>query len=366
VLRVVDHGVQVIALRGDQVSGVYGVQVATDPTPFLSTIVATSAALVAIIGGLLVARFVGLDSDQRGSRKVLADAVERLEVARGRARGAWQNVLRWDASDFFRTRAIVKAVLDNGVVSPDELMRIASWSHAPDELAPFAAEVAEEAKRARETLTGRIGSLDLFWEDYRRRRHDLPEIRWPRVWGHVYDSIVKQLAEAEEARRKAAPPKGPFESLAAGLDTRQLVNPSMIRAAAAPSTDYRATEARRHDELIASHERASQQVEDYEAELVRLRQEHAEIVRPDARLWWGIAILIIFTALGVALPLWVMSQGPHDLAPVRWVFYPFAGSLAALIIYIVVYLVQLTRADRRENQSPWSCVLGARIKMWSG
>ena len=321
---------------------VYGVHVPTDPAPFLSTIVATSAALVAIIGGLLVARFVGLDSDQRGSRKVLADAAERLEVARGRARSSWRNVLRWDAGDFFRTRAIVKAVVDDGVVSPDELMQMASWSHAPDELAPFAAEVAEEAKRARETLTGRISNPDLFWEDYRRRRPDLPEIRWPRVWEHVYDSIVKQLAEAEEARRKAAPPKSPFESLAAGLDTRHLVSARTLGAAAAPSTDYRATEARRHDELIASHERAAQHVEDYEAELVRLRQEHAEIVRPDARLWWGIVILIIFTVLGVVLPLWVMTTGPRDLAAVRWVFYPFIGSLAALIGYIVVYLVQLT------------------------
>ncbi len=140
--------------------------------------------------------------------------------------------------------------------------------------------------------------------------------------------MVKQLAEAEEARRKAAPPKSPFERLAAGLDTRQLVSARTLGAAAAPSTDYRATEARRHDELIASHERAAQQVEDHEAELVRLRQEHAEIVRPDARLWWGIAILIIFTALGVALPLWVMSQGPQNLAPVRWVFYPLTNVTA--------------------------------------
>ena len=40
-----------------------------DPNLFLSTIAAVSAALVAIIGGLLVARFVGLDSDQRTSRR---------------------------------------------------------------------------------------------------------------------------------------------------------------------------------------------------------------------------------------------------------------------------------------------------------
>ena len=67
----------------------------TDPTPFLSTIVTTSAALVAIIGGLLVAKFVGLDSEERSSRKVVADAAERLEVARTREQVAWREVLRW-------------------------------------------------------------------------------------------------------------------------------------------------------------------------------------------------------------------------------------------------------------------------------
>lgn len=110
---------------------------ATDPTPFLSTIVATSAALVAIIGGLLVARFVGLDSDQRGSRKVLTDADDRLMLARTRERAAWQEVLRWDADEFFNSRTVVKAIVDQGVTSVDDLTRIASWRHTPAELDPF-------------------------------------------------------------------------------------------------------------------------------------------------------------------------------------------------------------------------------------
>lgn len=110
----------------------------TDPTPFLSTIVATSAALVAIIGGLLVARFVSLDSDQRASRKILTDAAERLEVAKGRAESARQNVLRWEADEFFRRREVVRAVVDTGVTSADELVKMAYWPYAPDELAPFA------------------------------------------------------------------------------------------------------------------------------------------------------------------------------------------------------------------------------------
>lgn len=89
-----------------------------DPAPFLSTIITTSAALVAIIGGLLVARFISLDSDQRTSRKVLTSARERLDVARRRVQTAWGSILRWDADDFFSGPEVVEAVLDQGVASP--------------------------------------------------------------------------------------------------------------------------------------------------------------------------------------------------------------------------------------------------------
>jgi hypothetical protein len=65
-------------------------------------------------------------------------------------------------------------------------------------------------------------------------------------------------------------------------------------------------------------------------------------VRPDARLWWGVGILVIFAISGVGLPAWVMSRGPDNLASVSWLFWPFAISLVLLIGYIVVYLAKLT------------------------
>jgi len=110
------------------------------------------------------------------------------------------------------------------------------------------------------------------------------------------------------------------------------------------STDARGTAARRRDGLVTAHQVAQQQVQDYEAESRRLQEAHAEIVRPDARLWWGVGIVVLFAAAGVALPLWIMAQGPKDLASVRWLFWVFACALAALLAYIVVYLADLTRA----------------------
>ena len=250
--------------------------------------------------------------------------------------------------------------MDRGTVSAAELMRIVGWRHEPDELAPFATEVTEEADRAREAITPRIRSDDVFWSDFRRRCTDLPEIRWPRVWAHVYDGIARERDAAEkaaaDARRRAAPPKSPMERELEILNDwprrEQQQRALMTKLAVIePPADYVAIAARRSDDLLANHERAQQQVVDLEAELRRLEQEHADIVQPDARLWFGVGILIVFTILGVVVPLGVMATGPRNLSPVRWVLYLFIGSLALLIGYIVVYLVQLTR-NKQDQPTP--------------
>jgi hypothetical protein len=332
-----------------------------DPTAFLSAIVTVGATLAAIIGGLLVAKFVGLDADQRASRKILADARDRLDRARQRAQAAWRAILRWDAGSFFGTPQVVEVVVDQGVVSASELMRMADWRHDLDELAPFVVEVVEEVGAAREAIGSRFGSGDVFWSDFRRRHPDLPEIRWPSVWANVYYSVARERDAAEaaaaEARRRAGPPKSTLErslDFMNGTMNRGQQQGAYIATFAPPrdQTDYGAIEARRADELRASHARAQQQVEDLEAELDRLEKEHAEIARPDARLWAAAVILVILTIVGIVIPLGVMATGPRDLAQVRWVLYPFLGSLALLIGYIVWYLAKLTQTKDKSDGKP--------------
>lgn len=154
-------------------------------------------------------------------------------------------------------------------------------------------------------------------------------------------------------RRKAAVARAPLSfqlsAMAESVSTMPPSTRAMIRAVgSAARTDIRATAARRYDGLVAAHQVTQQQVQDYEGELWRLQAAHSEIVRPDVRLWWGVGIVVVFAAVGVALPLWIMAQGPKDLASVRWLFWVFAGALTALLAYIIAYLAQLTR----NKQSP--------------
>ncbi|MFD0287707.1 hypothetical protein [Streptomyces lutosisoli] len=53
------------------------------------------------MGGLLVARSVTLDAKQEGTRRVLADAMARGDVAKARAEEARQERLEFEIDDFF-------------------------------------------------------------------------------------------------------------------------------------------------------------------------------------------------------------------------------------------------------------------------
>jgi hypothetical protein len=234
-----------------------GAHVTIDPTPFLSAIVTVSVALVAIVGGLLIARFVSLDSDQRTSRTILTGARERLRLAQGREQEAWRAILRWDAGSFFARPQVIEAVVDQGVRSSAELMRMADWSHDPDELTPFVAEVAEEVGRARDAISARMRSGDVFWGDFRRRT-GLSEVPWPWVWAHVFDDVARERDAKEkeevEARRRAAPPKSAMEramdEMSEAASNIQRQRDLMTRLAVPlPQTDSAATAARRSDEL---------------------------------------------------------------------------------------------------------------------
>jgi hypothetical protein len=135
----------------------------------------------------------------------------------------------------------------------------------------------------------------LGWEEFRRDTPDLPETNWDLAWELVFDQIAEQRPRAS------------------ARFSQYLSSPVLARVLIPrPPTDWGAIRARRRDELVASKERAAQQVEDLEGEVHRLRQARDALVRPQG-LGWGLAILGYFTVVGVVLPVLLMSSG-KDLA----------------------------------------------------
>lgn len=318
--------------------------VGTDPSAFLTTLITTSAALVAIIGGLLIARFVGLDSEEQGTRRVLEDAAGRLAAARHRAGRALKALQDHDARDFLNDADVLDD-LCAGVTEPETLRRRASCSLSDPELSPYITEIVNEIARARDTLAAQVTAEDGSWYQFRRNTPNLPEIRWPRVWAKVFDEVSARRAKEESRKQEEARRRGRITGLNtatwAQLGAAAQASRSMAQRMA-QSPEYWQIRASRHDQLAVANQRAQQQAEDYQDEYRRLQHAHQEIVRPDRRLWSGVAILIAFTIVGVAWPMLTMSTGPTTLTQVHWLIYPFTTALGVLLVYIVIYLWQLT------------------------
>jgi hypothetical protein len=304
----------------------------TDPAPFLSTIAASSAGMVAIIGGLLVARFVTLDSEQQGAQQLLDDAQSRLATAQSRADEASRRLHSRYVYDFFETKVI--AAVGNGTNSARELMKIGPGTRLTDEeIREVVTELNKEFAVARVTLPKLIPERskdDAYeeWEDFRNRITGLPETGWDMVWEVVYYEL-----------RYPPKPQSGSHSLLGGTPL------SVFAGLRAP--EYVSLEIQQEDALRAAVDRAKQQLEDIGAEAAHLQRARDAVVRPQG-LGWGLLVLAAFTLVGVIIPLWIMSRAPKNLSPTlgETVFWMFAAGLLLLLGYMTRLALKLSRGKR--------------------
>jgi len=306
--------------------------VPTDPAPFLSTITTASSALVAIVGGLLVARFVTLGSEQEGAQRVLVDAEARLAVVKTRAEEAHGKRLHFDL-DYFFSREVIVAV-SNGVVDAARLREVGRYSVLTDaEIENYAVVVAEELSRAGETCRALLSSDGMpepsGWEDFRRTHPEL-QIEIEEAW-----EIKFAVLTLPPVRSRNLPGLG-FGRLPSMVTSESLSDAVILRR------------GMRRDALKAQEERSQQQLEDLEGEVARLRQAREAIVRPKG-LALGLVILIFFTVVGVAVPLFIMSTAPKDLTSTMadTVFSLFTAGLVALLCYMTVLALRLQASGSR-------------------
>lgn len=312
-----------------------------DPTPFLSTIAATSATMVAIVGGLLVARYVAIASEQEGTDRLLSDVRMRLARAVIQARGARDLLRDWSVTEFFEAKVI--HAIGEGEQDIHALRRIGDPTLlTDDELTKVVQEVTAAFAEARSTLPRLLadstGDGYVEWEHFKHaHRSVLPEIQPDRTWQNL---VWQDAYETSLLGTEPAEPQPPRPDWSASL-----VRPFLRALPVEPAYVIRGLE--RRDSLQSNLARADQQVEDIKYELVRLTQERKRIVRPQG-LGWGLAVLGYFTLVGVISPLWLMSRGPDRLTAHlgESVFWTFASGLALLLVYMAALALRLARGRR--------------------
>ena len=297
----------------------------TDPGPFLSTIAECSATLVAIVGGLLVARFVTLTSEREGVQKLIEEADSRLTTARNREEAARRRLYRWDVREFFGYGVLYD--IRNGRRDVRELR--ADHGYTPltdDEMEEAIASIVDEFSRAHTTLSQLVaaenGGYYPEWDEFRLSQPQLPVAQWDHVWDIEYEALVRPPKRVEQPSYLA----------------------TTVSSIALPmQPEYVKLSAERRDALQVDLERAAARIQDIDEGITHLQRRREAIARPRG-LGLGLIVLGYFTLVGVGIPLFILSGSPQNMSSTQTatVFWFFASGLALLLGYMTVLAIRLS------------------------
>jgi hypothetical protein len=242
-----------------------------DPNPFLSTVAAVSATLVAIIGGLLVARFVTITSEQESGQQLIDDAQGRLATAREREKVANDTFVDWEINNFFEN-AVISDICDGERDIEALRDRARSYTNLTDhELTEVVQNIAHEFDAAKSLLRPLVVSVEggdepSSWDEFRKSIPTKIETNWELVWELSYEEVFRS----------------PGSRMHTVLRARRQLPFSVVPT----PPEYVKLKEERRDAMRAEIQRRRQQVEDIDGEVARLERSHRAIVRPKG-LGWG-------------------------------------------------------------------------------
>ena len=270
-----------------------------DPNWLLSTTAGSSAALVAIVGGLLVSRVVAQRSSRESLRRRSEELAAQIGALTTQLGEVGEELLRRDAVDFIH-EAADDLVASKGRIGLERLMR----RHDPrdrdaGELRPF----VEEASGA---------VAEAFERDDPGVMLETGTDRYARLYARLCDALGAEPDEDEGGR----PQEAPF-TLKQEEAYRQLL--------------------RDQQSLGGDLRTRGQEQAQVDAALAGLADPRG--------FWPGLAVLLWFSVAGCLVPLVLMALGPERMGAAGGlgVVALFASGLAALTVYLAVEVRRLSR-----------------------
>lgn len=293
-----------------------------DEGSLLATLAQSSAAVVAIVSGLLVSRLVQLSSEREGLRRQFVraqDELKHLSVAYNEAHGCRLT----NSQAVFRSRVtddLIEADLatfDRDAFLADKIPRGSSAEEMAPYLDDLVAEIAQvKAAVMKHVRPGDVNTLEL--DDLRQRGLKVPEAQ-----ENLYYSALNGVTEQLPAPRAY----DGFSITAPRFAIGNVINPVS-----------RSAELRRLDDSIHDEQDLRNRKTMLEGEVARLQREIDIIGRPTG-VTSAILILAIYSVLGIVAPVIVMGLGLDTLAAwLEWLLVGlFVLGLAAVLAYIFWY-----------------------------
>lgn len=322
----------------------------------LSSTAQSSAALVAIIGGLQGARYVSLHAEQQAARRRRDDLARRASAAAARLAEQQLRLDRYGVDNVLLTDDIFELVVKNDFeVTVDDALSV---SDGDDTGLPAAllrerlGQLCASLRAARDRLVELVPESEEHpsWDMFRRANEVLPDEDG--AWRWMYQKVVEaRTDEARKRRREAERRRDPFGSSMSDLvrssSLTRLTSPEAyaIRSLRAQSMDQ-AHEAR----LIDYRDDAQRINEQLRDELQAADAHLADVEQPEGfRL--ALQVLAVLTAVGVVMPTAIMATGAQKLAPLVRVAVAgaFFAGVALLLRYLFVYAAYLSDRHKRQH-----------------
>lgn len=311
--------------------------VTADVNWLLTSVAQGSAAMIAIVGGLLVSRYVGLHTEQEAAGRRVVELDARAKDAEQRIASAQDELAEFEADVVLHDTRVLEALL-GGPISVDEALARAGLAREGFDQTIFAGRitvVAAELSKAVRSMRGLIGEADSYprWATFWAEHLELP-VADAFVWEWAYEttctSIVTRRTEAADTyARQVLLPK--------------LLERQQIMATVRPNAD------------VIPHGRLREQLHTATADSAALRAEASlaretlDASRQPEGFSLALQVLSVLAITGVAFPVVVMA---FEVTSLTWgmratVVVAFFAGVGLLLRFLFAYASFLRAGGRR-------------------
>lgn len=292
----------------------------------LATVATAAAALVAIVGGLLVSRVVSLATERSGLIHRRDDLSGQLETERARLVDLKDRLLASDARYVLRPKY-------KQLAKPEPRIDLEAWiaeeevDRTVDEIQAFLDEELARFTDARERLAPMFeehGAPDFGFDDL----VEAGIAKLPPGHRDIHDAVFEQLVD--EHTPPAAEPTWAI---------------SVQTAYQMPEIFFSVGDHQEHAHLERQSDQTEHRISALEVQVEQASLALARVTQP-VGLRAGVAVLAYFGSVGTLVPFAMMMAEPQLLPAAGWAAIGlFASGLVALLGYVIWQVKHLTDDD---------------------
>lgn len=330
----------------------------SDVNWLLGTVTQSSAALIAIVGGLLVSRYVALHAEQDGAARRVQDLRRRRDEAFTRRSRDLEELNLYKVNEVLNSSDVYELLTDREfqVDIPDLFNAIGVDEDTldPKILTSAFSQLNQDLKSASEALRSLvpISEEQKDWLEFKRSNN--LSTGNPSAWEWMYDTITDlRVSEAKQLAKKRAQAAREKLGVFSGFPNHDLqmpripaYNPTADGINRLMNSQYdlaREETLRRQIEQSTSEVRAAEQEQ-------RLAEETLQATRQPEGFSLALQVLSVLAILGMALPVSIMGIGILSIP--YWARFTvialFFVGVSFLLRFLFVYASYL-RADGRDT-----------------